>query len=406
MMYDPNQLFEGWLSGSLSKEEVDLLLEKLRSEEADSPWPEQIDALLRDPGMAGTGNMEQRERLFQQMIERSRKQEPMWKQDRKRALMRTIQWAAAAMLILLAVSGYWWYHTSPSNRGMVIHPPLPDLLPGSNKAILTLGNGSTILLDSSRKGELAQQSGATIFKSGNGQIAYEKTAEASHSKSSEGHMHAGQDHSPVYNTLTTPRGGQYKLVLSDGTGVWLNAASSITFPTAFTGRERNVQVTGEVYFEVAKNSLMPFRVQAKEMEVTVLGTQFDISVYEDESTCNTTLLEGAVKISTGDKQGLLQPGQQAQLNEKGHFKIVPAVDTDAVMAWKNGYFSFHHTDLKTVMRQLARWYDVSIEYRGDVPDMKFGGNIPRSANASQVLHMLEESKIHCTIEGNKIIVTP
>jgi transmembrane sensor len=390
MMQDPDQLFEGWLSGTLSKEEVDLLLERLREGEADSPWPIFINQLMQDPGLAGEGNGDQRERLFQQIMERGRGSE-----QGKQRLLRVFRWAAAAMLILLAVSGYWIYHSFPAKHGLADNSGQAikkDLLPGSNKAILTLGNGSTIILDSSRKGQLAQQSGATIFKSDNGQISYKADVLS--------------DHSIVYNTLTTPRGGQYKLLLPDGTGVWLNAASSITYPTAFTGKERTVQVTGEVYFEVAKNTSMPFRVQVKQMEVSVLGTHFDINAYDEESSINTTLLEGAVKVSEGDRQELLQPGQQARLAGNGPIKILPGVDLDAVMAWKNGFFSFHHTDLQTVMRELARWYDVSIEYRGDIPDMKFGGDISRSANASQVLHILEESKIHFTIEGKKIIVTP
>lgn len=420
MMHDPEQLFEGWLSGSLSEEEVDMFLERMGEGAPGDPWPVLIDQLIHDPGIAGMGNAGQRERLFQQMMEQSHeketrvktmllKEENIRREPGRRTIMRALRWAAAAVLILLAVSGYWWYNSFPGNHGMTGNSRQvikSDLLPGSNKAILTLGDGSTIILDSSKKGELAQQSGASIFKTGNGQIAYKQTASANQMAEGQSHSLSGRGHSPIYNTLTTPRGGQFKLVLPDGSGVWLNAASSITYPTAFTGKERKVEVTGEVYFEVAKNISMPFRVRAKEMEVTVLGTAFDISVYEDETSLSTTLIEGAVKISKGDRQELLQPGQQAQLNEHGNFRILPGVDVDAVMAWKNGYFSFHHTDLKAVMRQLARWYDVSVEYQGNMPDMKFGGDIPRSANASQVLHILEESKIHCTIEGKKIIVRP
>lgn len=405
-MHDPQQLFEGWLSGDLTTEEVDMLLARMEEGKDDSPWPSMIKRLIDDPGIAGMGNDEQRERLFRQLMERGRLAETA-AQPGRLARIRPLRWAVAAAFILLVAGSFWWFHAFRSENA-VSTPGSPlvaksDLLPGGNKAILTLGNGSTIVLDSSAQGKLAEQPGSIIVKSGSGQIVYQRTG------GGDAHSLAGVDdalQSPYYNTLSTPRGGQYKLVLPDGSVVWLNAASSITYPTTFTGKERKVQISGEAYFEIAKNNAAPFRVKVRDLDVLVLGTHFDVNAYDDEASINTTLLEGAVKVASRDRQELLQPGQQAQLHKSGSLKVIPHIDEDAVMAWKNGFFSFHHTDLQTVMRELARWYDVEVEYRGNIPDMKFGGDISRSSNASQVLHILEESKIHFVIEGKKIIVTP
>lgn len=381
MMKDTEQLFEGWLSGNLHEEEIERLLGYIADGRDDGPWPTMIQRLLDDPGITSAGSTEQRDRLFLHLMERGRKKERV----------RTLRWimAAAAVILLALPAGYWWFHKT----SMAIPVVKTDLLPGSDKAVLTLGDGSSIVLDSSANGRLAVQSGSIIVKSANGQIEYQK-ADSLH-------------RAVMYNTLSTPKGGQFKLVLPDGSLVWLNAASSITYPTAFTGAGRTVRVTGEAYFEVARNADAPFRVQVKDMDVQVLGTHFNINAYDDEASVNTTLLEGAVRVVKGEQQQLLQPGQQAQLpGSGGIIRVIPHVDEETVMAWKNGYFSFHHTSLPKVMRELARWYNVDIEYRGNIPDMNFGGNIPRSANASQVLAILQESKIHFVIERGKIIVMP
>lgn len=276
------------------------------------------------------------------------------------------------------------------------------MAPGTEGAILTLADGKQIILDSAANGSLAVE-GRTKVINKDGQLVYEI----------EGRV----PDALLYNTMTTPKGKQYQLVLADGSKVWLNAASSIRYPTAFAGTERRVEITGEAYFEIAHHADKPFKVSVNGMEVQVVGTHFNINAYEDEAAMQTTLLQGSVKITTNNHTRILSPGQQAQISTTlshpvqqkpgdENIKVVKDADLDAVMAWKNGYFSFSQTDLQTVMRQIARWYDVEIVYAGTIPDRRFGGEIARNTNASQVLKILEESKVYFRIEGKKIIVLP
>lgn len=302
---------------------------------------------------------------------------------------------AAAVLLLIGIGALLWGLLRTNKQQDIVKQTTTtnqtDIAPGGDKATLTLADGSVIVLDSTANGQIASQHGVVIVKKRNGELKYESAK------------------APVaiaYNTMRTPRGGQYQLSLPDGTKVWLNAASSITYPVAFTGKERAVTITGEAYFEVTHNAAMPFRVVANEVKVEVLGTSFNISAYDDEAVTSTTLLKGSVKIGHTGQQALLQPGQQAQANATRGLQIVSNVNTEAVTAWKNGYFSFQHSDLPAIMRQLSRWYDVSVEYHGEVPKGKFGGDIGRNTNLSQVLTILEESNIHFRIEGKKIIVNP
>jgi transmembrane sensor len=306
---------------------------------------------------------------------------------------------AAAALLLISIGAYLWNllnkeklpqgitaRTKPADKA--------DVAPGGQKATLTLVDGSVIVLDSAANGKIASQGNVGVIKKKDGELEYVSEATVKSIVA------------PAYNTMRTPRGGQYQLILPDGTKVWLNAASSITYPTAFTGKERAIAITGEAYFEVVHNAAMPFRVRANGVNVEVLGTSFNISAYDDEAATNTTLLKGSVKISSGDKGALLQPGQQAQASTQHGLRVLSGVNTDAITAWKNGYFSFQRSDLPAVMRQLARWYDVTVEYRGGMPQGKFGGEISRNANLSQVLSILEESNIRFSIEEKKIIVHP
>jgi ferric-dicitrate binding protein FerR (iron transport regulator) len=238
-----------------------------------------------------------------------------------------------------------------------------------------------------------QQGNTKIIKSANGHIAYNKTLTSTST--------------PIYNTMTTPRGGKYDLELSDGTRVWLNASSSITYPIAFSGTERRVTVTGEAYFEVAKNKDMPFKINVDgQEEVQVLGTHFNIMAYSDEPLIKTTLLEGSVKIVKNKTTGMLKPGQQAQMTTDGKLSVTDDADINAVMAWKNGQTLFVNEDIKTIMRRASRWYDVDIEYQGGVPARLFTGGISRESNLSVLLKVLELNKIHFKAAGKKLIVTP
>ncbi|SEM82718.1 FecR protein [Mucilaginibacter gossypiicola] len=312
----------------------------------------------------------------------------------KHGILTQTKWAAAILLFMLC--GVYLLKSNkpkPAVLTAINKPKTFDKKPGSNKAILTLGNGSQIVLDSARNGMLVQQGNTKIIKSANGHIAYNKTLAATAA--------------PIYNTMTTPRGGKYDLQLSDGTRVWLNASSSITYPIAFSGTERRVTVTGEAYFEVAKNKNMPFKINVNDKEeVQVLGTHFNIMAYSDESQIKTTLLEGSVKIVRNKIMGMLKPGQQAQLSSDGKLSVTDDADINAVMAWKNGQTLFVNEDIKTIMRQVSRWYDIDVEYQGDIPARLFTGGISRESNLSVLLKVLEINKIHFRAAGKKLIVTP
>lgn len=267
-----------------------------------------------------------------------------------------------------------------------------------NKAVLTLDNGSQLILDNISNGLLANEGNTNISKINNGQISYQSIKIATPS-------------TIKYNTLSTPKGGEYQITLEDGTKVWLNAYSSIRFPTSFGPTERSVEIKGEVYFEVAKNRLKPFIVNCNGQKVEVLGTHFNINAYSDEELIKTTLLEGSVKVFqtlTGTSK-VLKPGQQAQIHNK---KTVPSIfianaNTEAVVAWKDGYFMFEREGLQNIMRKLGRWYDVDIIYKGPINDTNFGGTISKFNDINDVLEVLEATgSVHFKIEGRRITVMP
>jgi len=322
---------------------------------------------------------------------------------------------AAVLLICLGTISWWWLQKGHSNTTATPTVATTDIMPGKNGAILTLANGRQVVLDSARNGALTTQPSLHIVKH-DSLIAYALPVNSS-------------KEATVYNTLTTPRGRQFQVVLSDGTKVWLNASSSIRYPAVFNEKERMVEVTGEAYFEVASltpkgaSHKVPFIVKigspsGDKGEVEVLGTHFNINAYDDEENVRTTLLEGRVKVGNRSRLEagaignnsfvVLTPGQQAVLTADSRLTIHDKADVNlnAIMAWKNGYFQFERADIQTVMRQIARWYDVDIQYEGAVTKDTFGGSIPRDASLSQVLHALEQSLVHFTIQGKKVIVTP
>jgi ferric-dicitrate binding protein FerR (iron transport regulator) len=214
------------------------------------------------------------------------------------------------------------------------------------------------------------------------------------------------DMGPVaYNTLTTPRGRQFQVVLSDGSKVWLNAASSITYPTAFTGTKREVSITGEAYFEIKNDARHPFIVAAEDEKITVLGTHFNVMAYPDEGQMKTTLVEGSVRISRGTEKVVITPGQQASFSPKtGHIAVM-AVQTPEIIAWVSGKLSLNNLDISAIMRRLARWYNVDVEFEGPVPQGHFWGVINRNVNLSSVLSVMNANGIHAQLEGNKVIVS-
>ena len=301
--------------------------------------------------------------------------------------------AAAAVVILTAGMGGYRFLSGRWQDRMADVRSLPhDVAPGSNKAVLTLANGTTIVLDSARSGKLTQQGGVSVIKLDSGRLAYASPVE--------------KPDRALYNTLTTPRGGQYQLTLPDGSRVWLDAASSIKYPTAFTGKEREVEMTGEAYFEIAKNTGMPFVVKAGGTTTTVLGTHFNINAYEDERTLITTLLEGSVKFGCGKEEKVLHPGQQAVLNAETRSFTVKEADTYQAVAWKNGQLDFDNKDLPAIMRQISRWYDIDINFQSTYDGATFGGGISRQLNLSHVLRLLDKSGVHTRLEDHKLIILP
>lgn len=305
---------------------------------------------------------------------------------------------AAAVLLFIVGTSYWFFDKKEDNKSAIVAPTHKQspILPGGDRALLTMADGTTIVLDSMQNGPL-QQGNAKINKQG-GLLIY------------NGLVSSSQSGAPVaYNTLSTPRGGQFQLILPDGSKVWLNASSSLRFPTSFIGDEREVVLTGEAYFEVAKIKEKPFRVKVGDMQVNVLGTHFNINAYQDENTVRTSLIEGSVKIVTGDRTDLLKPGQQEILIKKedksDSYRMEKRnVDMNEVVAWKNGLFQFDGADIKTIMRQISRWYDVEIVYTREVPDRRFEGKISRDAQLGDVLKILELSNVKFSLEGKKIIV--
>ncbi len=307
---------------------------------------------------------------------------------------RVIYWAAASVLFVTGTFLYFQYEVQRKRaNNKVASGPVNDIRPGGNKAILTLANGSKIILDSTLNGAIAAQGNIRISKLKEGELLYRPTAEATEAV--------------VYNTLTTPRGGQYQVTLSDGTQIWLNAASSITYPTVFTGDQRNVTITGEVYFKVATDKSRPFRVKAGDrMTVDVLGTEFNINAYEDGHTITTTLLQGAVKVGNSQSQQVLSPGQQAQAanEEGGKIRVIDEADLEQAVAWKNGMFYFKRDDIEAVMKQIERWYDVQVLFNKK-SRFHFTGKVPRQSNVSQVLKTIALTEaVQFTIDGKTIKV--
>ena len=305
--------------------------------------------------------------------------------------------AASVTILLLSSTAYFLFQHKKEDhliatKNNVLH--IKDILPGRNNATLTLDNGKTIMLDSAANGTLAQQGNTDVQKL-NGQIAYRKTEIAMNTK-------------PVYNTITTANGNQYQLILTDGSKVWLNAASSIRYPASFTGKERKVTITGEAYFEVAHDASKPFKVEFKNkagdnQEIEVLGTHFNVNAYQDEPEMKATLLEGSVRIKNADGVKMLIPGQQARITSKG-IDIENNVDLDQVVAWKNGYFLFDNTDIYTLMRQVARWYNVQVDFEGKVTEDGFSGKISRDVPLSNFINVLQLNDVTITTEGRTIIV--
>ncbi|SEW54308.1 FecR domain-containing protein [Chitinophaga arvensicola] len=298
-----------------------------------------------------------------------------------------LTWKIAAAVALLVATGVTMLYTLRKPAGPVTAPPLmAEVMPGTNKAVLTLADGSVVTLDSA--GKQVIQQGGTLVKQQNGRLQYAA---------------AGGNAAIGYNTLRVPRGGQFTIVLPDGTQAWLNSASSLRYPTAFSGGNRTVEMEGQGYFEVKQNAKQPFIVKVNSMEVQVLGTSFDIMAYPDEEAVKTTLLTGAVKVRWGKAEKLLHPGEQAAVDNSTGEMSVRATDVAGVTAWKTGFFEFDNANINVIMRQLARWYDIEIDTR-NADNRLFGGRINRNLPLSEMLKLLETGGAKFNLEGRRLTV--
>ena len=404
------ELFQKYINQTCTPAEVDQLFEMLENGEQELAGKELFKAHFQD-GLEPTGYTDDALRQCLENRFKQIEQHIAAPQPRSKRVSVIGRWMVAAAAVIILVGVGVWYWLAPETKPVVVLNPQPqnEVVPGSNKAVLTLDNGKTIILDSVAHGVLSQQGQTTVNQQG-GQLIYELSANAT--------MPAGE---LIYNTLTTPRGGQYQLTLPEGTQVWLNSASSIRFPATFNDSARVVYVTGEVYFEVKpryrkKNKeRQPFIVQVQSAngmaeEINVLGTHFNINAYEDEPFIATTLLEGKVSINRPGIAGpaFLLPGQQAQLNQQAkQIHVINNADVAQAMAWKNGLFRFDGVALKTVMRQLARWYDVEITFEQGAPVSEpFKGAMQRSLQLPQVLKGMAAMGIHVKKEGKHLIVMP
>ncbi|MBO9572174.1 MAG: FecR family protein [Chitinophagaceae bacterium] len=342
---------------------------------------------------------------------------------------------AAAILIIAGLGTYLWNNSKQTKTSSNSNKPLvaafEKILPGKEKALLTLADGSIIELDSAANGQLTTQGNSRVIKK-DGIITYSETVKnegviaysegqpiPSHGGvvSPNGETGVGSVQRPATNTMSTPRGGQYQLTLPDNTKVWLNASSSITYPVVFNEKTRTVSITGEAYFQITANARQPFIVKTKSEEITVLGTEFNVNSYNDEPISKTSLVSGSVRVSINPPVDLRSPQTSATpFSKGGGYTLRPGqafsngkITTTNIsndIAWKNGYFSFTDADIKTVMRQLSRWYDIDVKYSGAIPTDEFNGKIGRDLTLSQVLKILSKTRINYRIENKTIIVLP
>lgn len=304
--------------------------------------------------------------------------------------MRYWSWAAAVALLVAAAGVYRLTDQRAAQQaGTQQQTAKHDVPPGKQGAVLTLADGSTVMLDSMGNGVVASQGGTNVVLD-EGQLAYDP-----------GDNGAADN---AFNTISTPRGRQFRIVLPDGTKVWLNAASSIRYPVAFTGNTREVNITGEAYFEVAADASKPFSVFFSEKSVVeVLGTAFNINAYADEPVAKTTLLRGSIRVN---RRQVLQPGEQAKIDDQNDMTVNSEADAENAIAWKNGLFVMSSTDLPALFRQISRWYDVEIIMKGQLPNRSFGGTIGRNVGLADIIEALNIYGVNCRLENNQLIVQP
>lgn len=304
------------------------------------------------------------------------------------------KYAIAASVALLLGVGYLTMKQTESftNFGIGTENSVVEKSTPNNDVVLTLSDGSIVVLNDKKSGVVANQENVVITKDKDGQIRYDENNKPRNGKVS-------------FNTLVTPNGKTFQIELPDGTNVWMNAGSSLKYPTYFEGDDRSVVLTGEAYFEVAHNAQMPFKVFSNGQEVEVLGTHFNIRAYENEPVLKTTLLEGKIKITEGSNSALVKPGQQIVVSLDKHSMRAKEVNTELAVAWKERLFYFENAKYDEIMREIERWYDVDVIYKGKIPDERFEGAIQKDLKLNQILKMLESKDVHFKIAGKEVIVT-
>lgn len=386
------KLFKRYLAKECSAEEEETFLSFLEDKENAPLFRELIEKELQaevDPEFRDLPEVKAELQRVKSNLVRE-----MGEQEADEPVSKNRLWLKVAAVLVLCAGVVFF--TTQTKKGEL----LADVAPGGNKAILTLADGSKVLLDSAVNGEIIKQSGVMVSKAADGQLVYTIQERVVH----------GEPKKMLTNTVSTPRGGQYQINLPDGTRVWLNAASELKFPLSFAGlKERRVSLTGEAYFEVKKNAAKPFIVASDRQVVQVLGTHFNVNSYKDDANTKTTLLEGAVKVQSlkGGSPGeaILKPGQQARIGNASSTISVATVDPLAEIAWKKGQFFFENEPIENIMKEVSRWYDVDIVYKDDFAGKTVWGSVTRYGNVSKVLSILElTGGIHFKIEGRRIIV--
>ncbi len=391
-------LFNRYYKGEATAGETSELMALIRKSDQDEELAALIknawDQLEDSPAVFTSGTSD---RILEKILSPAREDDtvtPLYESNplrRERAPVLWWRYTAAAVLLLACIAGALWKRNDGNTLLSVGDPvPVTVLKPGSDKALLTLSDGQVISLGEAKQGFNIREGAVRITKVADGRLSCTPA---------EGGNGAGG-----ITTLSTSRGGgQYRIDLPDGSRAWLNAASSIQFPAGFALEERKVEVNGEVYFEVAKDLKRPFRVIFGNNRVEVLGTSFNISHYDDEMYSNTTLVEGAVRLTSGDKVSLMRPGQKAEIAKDGSVQLFVA-DIEEVKAWKEGLFYFRDASLEIVMRQVARWYDLEVNYKGVLPEKKFNGKVPRNVSFTELMEMLGFAGVNYRLEGRKITI--
>lgn len=382
---NPSLLIQKYINGTASPEEREQLLNWYRSQQPETvEWPSARET--------------EEKQVYDRMLSNiDRHIDASYPQPVP--LSKWYYIAAAAAIFMVGSFATVLYLDKAAPEKVQVLTYKNDVKPGGNKAILKLADGSELVLDGATKATFAHQEGLNIARISDGQLAFDKQPKGAQTDSG----------TPKYNTISTPKGGQYRVILPDGTKVWLNAISSIRFPSYFSAGERRVEITGEAYFEVSKNKQMPFRVISGQQVLEVLGTKFNINAYTNEPQINTTLAEGSIRLNriNTSESSILKPGEQAQLktgNSRLAAKIV-AADLDEALAWKNDAFVFNDMPITEIMQQIERWYDVELVYSGAKPDLRFTGIIPRNSNLSTFLRVLEGSGgLKFGIEHKKVFI--